>query len=100
MRLGRPTAVAPIKRAQWEERLAACVKTSFAAGMPGSGGQFAIQCLSKLTTAALLLFGASAVIDGEVAPQETGPGSLARERLLKLTRAASAVRFGERRPNP
>ena len=32
----------------------------------GSGGQLAIQYVSKLTTAALLLFGAKAVIDGEL----------------------------------
>ncbi len=34
--------------------------------MLGSGGQLAIQYISKLTTAALLLFGAKAVIDGEL----------------------------------
>ena len=34
--------------------------------MLGSGGQLAIQYVSKLTTAALLLFGAKAVIDGEL----------------------------------
>ena len=53
-------------RAQWEEKLAAYVKTSFSAAMLGSGGQLAIQYVSKLTTAALLLFGAKAVIDGEL----------------------------------
>ena len=53
-------------RAQWEERLAAYVRTSFAAAMLGAGGQIAIQYISKLTTAVLLLFGAKAVIDGEL----------------------------------
>src|SRR6516164_1014275 len=62
----KAAAVEPIMRAQWEEKLAAYVKTSFAAAMLGSGGQLAIQYLSKLTTAALLLFGAKAVIDGEL----------------------------------
>src|ERR1700689_4406349 len=62
----KAAAVEPIMRAQWEERLAAYVKTSFAAAMLGSGGQLAIQYISKLTTAALLLFGAKAVIDGEL----------------------------------
>src|SRR5277367_3445062 len=62
----KSAAVEPIMRAQWEEKLAAYVKTSFAAAMLGSGGQLAIQYLSKLTTAALLLFGAKAVIDGEL----------------------------------
>src|SRR3984957_5984651 len=58
----KSAAVEPIMRAQWEEKLAAYVKTSFAAAMLGSGGQLAIQYISKLTTAALLLFGAKAVI--------------------------------------
>ncbi len=62
----KAAAVEPIMRAQWEEKLAAYVKTSFAATMLGSGGQLSIQYVSKLTTAALLLFGAKAVIDGEL----------------------------------
>ncbi len=62
----KSAAVEPIMRAQWEEKLAAYVKTSFAASMLGSGGQLGIQYLSKLTTAALLLFGAKAVIDGNL----------------------------------
>ena len=39
---------------------------AFSAAMLGSGGQLAIQYVSKVTTAALLLFGAKAVIDGEL----------------------------------
>ena len=62
----KAAAVEPIMRAQWEEKLAAYVKTSFAATMLGSGGQLAIQYVSKVTTAALLLFGAKAVIDGDL----------------------------------
>ena len=62
----KAAAVEPLMRAQWEEKLAAYVKTSFAATMLGAGGQLAIQYVSKLTTAALLLFGAKAVIDGEL----------------------------------
>ena len=62
----KAAAVEPIMRAQWEEKLAAYVKTSFAASMLGSGGQLGMQYLSKLTTAALLLFGAKAVIDGNL----------------------------------
>ncbi len=68
--VGAPTiksaAVEPIMRAQWEEKLAAYVQTSFVATLLGAGGQNAIQYVSKLTTAALLLFGAKAVIDGEL----------------------------------
>ena len=62
----KAAAVEPMMRAQWEEKLAAYVKTSFAATMLGTGGQLAIQYVSKVTTAALLLFGAKAVIDGEL----------------------------------
>jgi ATP-binding cassette, subfamily B, bacterial HlyB/CyaB len=62
----KAAAVEPIMRSQWEEKLAAYVKTSFAATMLGTGGQLGIQYVSKLTTAALLLFGAKAVIDGEL----------------------------------
>src|SRR5271165_4387850 len=62
----KAAAVEPIMRSQWEEKLAAYVKTSFAATMLGTGGQLAIQYVSKVTTAALLLFGAKAVIDGEL----------------------------------
>ena len=62
----KAAAVEPIMRAEWEEKLAAYVKTSFLATMLGSGGQLAIQYVSKVTTAALLLFGAKAVIDGEL----------------------------------
>ncbi|GEN01869.1 hypothetical protein MRA01_64080 [Methylobacterium radiotolerans] len=53
-------------RAQWEERLAAYVRTSFSATLLAAGGQNAIQYVSKLTSAALMLFGAKAVIDGDL----------------------------------
>ena len=52
--------------AQWEERLAAYVRSAFRTTMLGAKGQNAIQYVSKLSTAALLLFGAKAVIDGEL----------------------------------
>jgi subfamily B ATP-binding cassette protein HlyB/CyaB len=62
----KSAAVEPIMRAEWEEKLAAYVKTSFSATMVGTGGQIGIQYASKLTTAAILLFGAKAVIDGDL----------------------------------
>jgi subfamily B ATP-binding cassette protein HlyB/CyaB len=58
-------AVEPIMQTQWEERLAAYVRTGFEATLLGAGGQNAIQYVSKFTTALLLLFGAEAVIDGD-----------------------------------
>ena len=62
----KASAVEPIMQAQWEERLAAYVKSSFAATLIGAVGQNGVQFVSKLTTALLLLFGAKAVIDGDL----------------------------------
>lgn len=60
----KAAAVEPTMRAQWEERLAAYVSTAFGATILGAGGQNAIQYVSKLSSALLLLFGAKAVMDG------------------------------------
>lgn len=57
-------AIEPVVASQWEERLAGYVRSSFVATMLAAKGQNAIQYISKLTSAALLLFGAQAVIDG------------------------------------
>ena len=62
----KASAVEPIMQAQWEERLAAFIGTSFDATMIGAGGQNAIQYASRLTTALTLLFGAYAVMSGEL----------------------------------
>jgi len=62
----KSAAVEPLMRAQWEEKLAAYVRTGFTATMLGTGGQLAIQYVSKLATAALLLFGAMEVMDGRL----------------------------------
>lgn len=62
----KASAVEPMMRAEWEESLAAYVRTGFLATLMASGGQNAIQYISKLTTAALMLFGAKAVIDGDL----------------------------------
>ena len=51
-------------QAQWEERLAAYVRTSFDAGVLGALGQNLIQFVSKSTTALILFIGAEAVIEG------------------------------------
>jgi subfamily B ATP-binding cassette protein HlyB/CyaB len=59
-------AVEPILRTQWEERLAAYVRSSFSLVALASLGQNAIQYVSKLTTALVLFFGAYAVIAGEM----------------------------------
>jgi subfamily B ATP-binding cassette protein HlyB/CyaB len=59
-------AVEPTLRVQWEERLAAYVKTSFVTGLLGSLGQNAIQYINAVTTALVLFFGAYAVMAGEM----------------------------------
>jgi subfamily B ATP-binding cassette protein HlyB/CyaB len=66
----KAAAVEPSMQAQWEEKLAAYVSASFDAGLIGAGGQSAIQYVNKLTSALLLLFGAKAVIDGELSVGE------------------------------
>lgn len=62
----KAAAVEPVLRNQWEEKLAAYVRTTFVTVMIGSVGQGAVQYVSKITTAAVLYFGAFAVIDGEL----------------------------------
>src|SRR5580693_4031952 len=62
----KAAAVEPILRNEWEDRLAAYVKTSFQAVMLSNFGQNAIQYVNKATTAVVLFFGAKAVIDGDL----------------------------------
>ena len=62
----KAAAVEPIMQLEWEEKLAAYVRTSFQASMLSTGGQMSIQFLSKLNTAAILFFGATAVIQGDM----------------------------------
>jgi HlyD family type I secretion membrane fusion protein len=49
----KASAVEPVVAAEWEERLAAYVRSSFAATMLAAKGQNAIQYVSKITSAAL-----------------------------------------------
>jgi ATP-binding cassette, subfamily B, bacterial HlyB/CyaB len=62
----KSAAVEPILRSQWEEKLAAYVRTSFQAVKIASLGQNSIQYVSKGTTALVLFFGAEAVINGDM----------------------------------
>ena len=62
----KSAAIEPILRNQWEEKLAAYVRTSFQAVKLSSLGQNLIQYVSKATTALVLFFGALAVINGEM----------------------------------
>lgn len=62
----KAAAVEPILRNEWEDRLAAYVKTSFQAQMLATLGQNGIQYVNKVTTALVLLFGAMAVVDADL----------------------------------
>jgi ATP-binding cassette, subfamily B, bacterial HlyB/CyaB len=62
----KAAAVEPILRNEWDDRLAAYVKTSFQAVILSNFGQNAIGYVNKVTTAAVLFFGAKAVIDGDL----------------------------------
>jgi subfamily B ATP-binding cassette protein HlyB/CyaB len=62
----KAAAVEPILRNEWEDRLAAYVKTSFQAVVLSTIGQNSIQYVSKAATAAVLFVGAKAVIDGDL----------------------------------
>ncbi len=62
----KAAAVEPILRNEWDDRLAAYVKTSFQAVILSNLGQNAFQYVNKVTTAAVLFFGAKAVIDNDL----------------------------------
>jgi ATP-binding cassette, subfamily B, bacterial HlyB/CyaB len=68
--VGAPTlkaaGVEPMIQAQWEDRLAAYIRTSFDASMLGALGQNLIQFVAKATTALILFLGAQSVIDGSL----------------------------------
>ena len=66
----KAAGVEPMMQAQWEERLAAYVRTSFEAGVTGALGQNLIQYVSKVTTALILFFGAQSVIEGSMSVGE------------------------------
>ena len=66
----RAASVEPMMQAQWEERLASYVRTSFDAGVTGALGQNMIQYVSKVTTALILFFGAQSVIQGSMSVGE------------------------------
>ena len=66
----KAASVEPMMQAQWEERLASYVRTSFDASVTGSLGQNMIQYVSKVTTALILFFGAQSVIQGSMSVGE------------------------------
>ena len=70
MQTVKASAVEPAMQQQWDEKLAAYVRTAFDATLLSSAGQNAMQYISKAQTALLLLFGAKAVIDGDLSVGE------------------------------
>ncbi len=62
----KAAAVEPLMQAQWEERLAAYVRSAFSAATLAMIGQNAIQYCSRATMAITLLLGAWAVMDGKM----------------------------------
>jgi subfamily B ATP-binding cassette protein HlyB/CyaB len=59
-------AVEPQMQRRWEEQLAAYVRSSFRVLSLGNSASQAIQMISKVVTAAILYFGAKAVIGGDM----------------------------------
>jgi subfamily B ATP-binding cassette protein HlyB/CyaB len=62
----KASAVEPLLRNKWEERLAAYVRSSFDAIKIGGLGQNAVQYVNKATGAIVLYLGALAVMNGEM----------------------------------
>jgi ATP-binding cassette, subfamily B, bacterial HlyB/CyaB len=59
-------AVEPQMQARWERQLAGYVKSGFEAAMLANWGRQSIELVQKLSTVALLFFGARLVIDGSM----------------------------------
>lgn len=59
-------AVEPRMRDKWEKQFAGYIKTGWDVTVLSTWGSHAIQLVSKLTTVAILFFGAQAVIAGEL----------------------------------
>lgn len=60
----KAAAVEPVFQRHWEERLSAYVRTSFDSAILGAILQGGVEFVTKLTTAAILFFGAQEVIAG------------------------------------
>jgi ATP-binding cassette, subfamily B, bacterial HlyB/CyaB len=62
----KAAAVEPLMQVQWEEKLASYVTTAFGATVLAAFGQNAIQYVSRVVQALVLLFGAWAVMEGSM----------------------------------
>ena len=110
----KAASVEPMMQAQWEERLASYVRTSFDAGITGALGQNMIQYVSKVTTALILFVGAQAVIQGSMSVGELIAFNMIASQVSRSCgcrncgrtfsrcrcRSRGSATFSMRRPNP
>jgi len=83
-------AVEPQMREQWERQFSGYAQTGFAVTRLANWGSHLIQLVSKLTTVAILFFGAKAVIAGDLSV-----GSLVAFNMLSGRVAAPILRLSQ-----
>jgi subfamily B ATP-binding cassette protein HlyB/CyaB len=83
-------AVEPQMREKWEKQFAGYIQTGFAVTKLANWGNNLIQIISKLTTVAILYFGAKAVIAGDLSV-----GSLVAFNMLAGRVAAPILRLSQ-----
>ena len=83
-------AVEPQMQARWERQLAGYVKTGFQAAMLANWGRQSIELVQKLSTVALLFFGAKLVIDGSMTV-----GELVAFNMLASNAAGPILRLAQ-----
>ena len=83
-------AVEPQMQSRWERQLAGYVKTGFQAAMLANWGRQAIELVQKLSTVALLFFGARFVIDGSLTV-----GELVAFNMLASNAAGPILRIAQ-----
>ncbi|MDQ8757644.1 type I secretion system permease/ATPase [Sphingosinicella sp. LHD-64] len=83
-------AVEPQMRDKWEKQFAGYIQTGFAVTTLANWGNHLIQIVSKLTTVAILYFGAKAVIAGDLSV-----GSLVAFNMLAGRVAAPILRLSQ-----
>ena len=75
---------------RWEEQLAGYVRASFRVSNLGNWASQGVQLISKLVTAAILFFGAKAVIDGDMTVGELVAFNMLAGRVAAAGAAAGA----------
>jgi ATP-binding cassette, subfamily B, bacterial HlyB/CyaB len=83
-------AVEPQMREKWEKQFAGYIQTGFAVTRLANWGNHLIQIVSKLTTVAILYFGAKAVIAGDLSV-----GSLVAFNMLSGRVASPILRLSQ-----